>query len=188
MISRAATTTGVPPTEVDHEGDSILPTANLIFEGATVDSNVTFGEGNVVHPRCRIMSEGGGPIILGDRNIIEEGVTIVNRSAEALIIGNMNLFSIYSQFEGKSVGNGCILEARAQVAQDCSVGDNCIIGVKCATGPGESIPPSTALYGNPISRRALASSSSVTHNHLHNQHLAYLVEVLPKFLHTRPAA
>ena len=36
------------------------------------------GTGTVVHPSAHILAE-GGPIIIGDNNLIQEQVTIINR-------------------------------------------------------------------------------------------------------------
>jgi dynactin-6 len=40
--------------------------------------NVTIGTGTVVHPKAKIIAE-AGPIIIGENNLIEEQVVIINR-------------------------------------------------------------------------------------------------------------
>jgi hypothetical protein len=41
----------------------------------------SLGEGCVIHPTAKLIASHGGPIILGKNNIIEEGVTLINKYA-----------------------------------------------------------------------------------------------------------
>jgi dynactin-6 len=45
---------------------------------AEIMGNVTIGTGTVVHPKAKIIAE-AGPIIIGENNLIEEQVVIINR-------------------------------------------------------------------------------------------------------------
>jgi acetyltransferase-like isoleucine patch superfamily enzyme len=65
---------------------------------------VTFGEGCVVHPSCTIIAE-GGDIHIGEYNIFEERVRIINRAKKDeqgklikrdMHIGNYNIFEVYA--------------------------------------------------------------------------------------------
>ena len=42
-------------------------------------SDVCIGTGTVVHPSACILAQ-GGPIVIGDNNLIQEQATIINRS------------------------------------------------------------------------------------------------------------
>lgn len=76
----------------------------------------------MVHPRASIIAE-GGPIVIGEGNIIEEMATIINRapsesSADAdfalktQYIGNYNVFETDSTCEALRVGDNNILETK----------------------------------------------------------------------------
>ena len=45
----------------------------------------TSGSRTVIHPTARILAE-GGPIVIGDNNLIQEKVTIINRYARVCAI------------------------------------------------------------------------------------------------------
>lgn len=56
-----------------------FPETTIICDEAILDGKISFGDNNIIHPKCTIVSEGGGDIIFGDNNIIEENVYIVNK-------------------------------------------------------------------------------------------------------------
>jgi dynactin-6 len=49
-----------------------------VCQEAELIGDITIEEGTVVHPKARILAK-GGPIIIGQNNIIEEQVVIENR-------------------------------------------------------------------------------------------------------------
>ena len=49
--------------------------------------------------KAQIIAE-KGPIVIGNDNLIEEGVIIKNSNEETLYVGNENIFEVQSQFEG----------------------------------------------------------------------------------------
>ncbi|KAJ3194834.1 Dynactin subunit 6 [Irineochytrium annulatum] len=150
---------------------------SVICDEAEIKGAVSLGENNIIHPKCRIVSEGGGPIRIGNSNIVEENVSIINWSAEPMTIGNGNVFEVGSFFEGTKVGNGCTLEAKAAGS---SLGDNCVVGAKCTTQKDESVPDNTVIYGSAHERR-LQTKPSKAQTVLHTRHLEYLREVLQKY-------
>ncbi len=74
---------------------------------------VKFGDSCIIHPGCSIIAE-GGDIIIGEHNIIEEKVKIINRLKKDengkpikrdMIIGNFNVFEVFSYIENCDIGD-----------------------------------------------------------------------------------
>ena len=51
----------------------------VVCKEATLKGDITIGAGTVVHPKAFIHAE-AGPIVIGEKNIVEEQVVIHNRS------------------------------------------------------------------------------------------------------------
>ena len=68
---------------------------------AVKDNLISFG--SLIEPKVKaqIIAE-KGPIVIGNDNLIEEGVIIKNSNEETLYVGNENIFEVQSQFEGDS--------------------------------------------------------------------------------------
>jgi len=67
----------------------------------------------VVHPSCSIIAEGGN-IVIGEFNIFEERVKIINRARKDehgriikkdMIIGNYNVFEVQSYIDSSDIGD-----------------------------------------------------------------------------------
>ncbi|KJP89159.1 hypothetical protein AK88_01245 [Plasmodium fragile] len=58
---------------------------------ATPGSNVTVGSGNILFPGCYISSQKGN-IYIGDNNLFEDNITIINCANVDMYIGNYNIF------------------------------------------------------------------------------------------------
>ncbi|KAJ3334160.1 Dynactin subunit 6 [Blyttiomyces sp. JEL0837] len=158
---------------------------NVLCDEAEIKGAVSFGDSNIVHPKCRIISEGGGAIKIGNNNIFEENVNIINWSPHPMIIGNETLFEVGCLFEGSSVGNGCIIEPKAMVAAGTHIGDNCVVGTRCVTQKDERVPANTVIFGSAHERRTQSKppQSQIT---LHARHLDYLKDVLKRFHNQKP--
>lgn len=96
---------------------------HIEFSTAEKVGTIKFGEGCVVHPTCSIIAE-GGQIIFGKHNIIEERTLIYNKPVKdedgkiipkPMIIGDFNLFEIYSHIENSDVGSFNLFECRCTV-------------------------------------------------------------------------
>ncbi|KAI8814576.1 trimeric LpxA-like protein [Cladochytrium replicatum] len=159
----------------------------VICEEAEVRGHIVMGENNVVHPKCRIISQGSGSIIIGSNNIFEENASIINRTSETLVIGDDNLFEVGCVFEGSSIGNSCIIEAKAVVGRGTTLGSNCIIGAKCETLQDEDIPSDTVIFSGDNERR-IQTKATRTQMNLHSRHLEYLREKLPQYHHQKTLA
>ncbi|KAG9293056.1 hypothetical protein G9A89_016418 [Geosiphon pyriformis] len=157
----------------------IIAKRAVVCQDTVLDGEINIG--TVLHPQCNIRAE-QGPIIIGQNNIIEEKVTIVNKQPTSLIIGDENVFEVGSYIEGSRIGNKNIIEAKARILGTTSLGDNCVVGAVCSTRTDEVIPNNTIIYGDYHDRRLQTNSGNPT---LHTRHLDYLRDVLPKFNHTR---
>ncbi|CAG8512424.1 6009_t:CDS:10 [Ambispora gerdemannii] len=148
----------------------------VVCEDIVLEGEIRIGEGTVLHPQCKILAE-QGPIVIGQNNIIEEKVTIVNRQQKPLLIGDENVFEVGSYIEGTKIGNKNIIEAKARIMGTTSLGNNCVIGAVCSTRNDENIPDNTVIYGDYHNRRTQTNGSNAS---VHTRHLDYLREVLPK--------
>lgn len=93
-----------------------------LYNNVTILGDVTIGEDNLISPNAVI---GGHPqdisykgtetkVIIGDRNVLREGIT-VNRASE--------------KEEGITrVGSDCYFMGNVHIAHDCTISDNVIIG------------------------------------------------------------
>ena len=70
------------------------------MQGAVVSSecdlqgDITVGTRTVIHPKARIIAE-AGPIRIGESNLIEEQVEIINSTPNSvLVIGDFNVFEV----------------------------------------------------------------------------------------------
>ncbi|HSI03120.1 MAG TPA: acyl-[acyl-carrier-protein]--UDP-N-acetylglucosamine O-acyltransferase, partial [Myxococcota bacterium] len=128
----------IHPTAIVHKGAEIDPTAEIgplcvigprvkigretkLLSHVSVDNDTTIGAKNVIHP---FVALGGPPqdlkfkgeparVIIGDDNVIREGVTI-------------NMGTAGGHMETR-IGSRCLLMAYAHVAHDCIIGDNVIM-------------------------------------------------------------
>ncbi|CAG8643245.1 1110_t:CDS:10 [Ambispora leptoticha] len=155
----------------------------VVCQDTEMKGEIDIGSGTVLHPQCKILAE-SGPIIIGSNNIIEENVTIINKQPTPLIIGDENVFEVGCYVEGSKIGNKNVIEAKARILGNTSLGDNCVIGAVCSTKRDEVIPNNTVIYGDHHNRRTQTTCAS-QQSSLHARHLDYLREVLPKFNHVR---
>ncbi|CAB4486360.1 uncharacterized protein OCT59_022468 [Rhizophagus irregularis] len=153
----------------------------VVCKDIEIRGEIQIGAGTILHPQCKILAL-KGPIIFGQNNIVEENVTIINNSQTALTIGNENVFEVGCYVEGTKIGNRNIIEAKARILGNTSLGDNCVIGAVCSTKKDEVIPDNTVIFGDHNNRRTQTASAN-QQSSLHTRHLDYLREVLPKFNH-----
>ncbi|NDC63582.1 MAG: acyl-ACP--UDP-N-acetylglucosamine O-acyltransferase [Planctomycetia bacterium] len=102
-------------------GGAVIGRGTVLENNVTLMGDVRIGERNRIFPNCVI---GGDPqdvsyrgtrtrVVIGDDNVIREGVTI-NRASE--------------KEDGETtIGNGNFLMACSHVAHDCRIGDSCIL-------------------------------------------------------------
>lgn len=116
----------------------------IIANEADLRGEISIGSGTVVHPKATILAL-QGPISIGADCIIEELAVLVNRTGQAIKIGDANLFQTGCRIEAFAVGSNNVFEARSKVASNVSVANFCTVGAGCS------------VYPQPISSRELAS-------------------------------
>ncbi|KAI8071636.1 trimeric LpxA-like protein [Gongronella butleri] len=155
----------------------------VVCQEAELKGEVAIGNGTVLHPKCRIIAE-GGPIYIGKNNIIEENCILFNKNVSPLVIGDDNVFEVGSYVEGSRVGNGNTIGTRARVLGNTTIGNHCVVGAGCATELNETIEDMTVIYGAQPYRRT-QSAILPGQASLHTRHLEYLREMLPRFNHLK---
>ena len=108
-------------------------TADIIIKP---ESKVSFGYGCIVHPKAKIIAEGGCNIIFGEYNIIEENVIIKatpkfdaslnNNVTITVFIGTYNHFKVGCHIENTSVESYNLFEYKCKL-EDSYVENKCII-------------------------------------------------------------
>ncbi|CAL1532695.1 unnamed protein product [Lymnaea stagnalis] len=130
----------------------------LLCEGCEVIGDVTIGARTIIHPKARIIAE-AGPISIGEYNIIEELVTITNKSStdansgKVLIIGNNNVFEVGAYVEAVRIGDHNVIECKARVGSKVEISNGSIIGTGCVLNMSEQLPDNTVIYGEKCERR-----------------------------------
>jgi UDP-N-acetylglucosamine acyltransferase len=117
--------------------------ATRIGPGAVVLSGTTLGEGNAVHayavlgdtPQDTHFSGGETFLVIGDRNVIREFVT-VHRGTEA---GSTT-----------RIGSGCMLMACSHVAHNCVVADGAVLTNGALLGGHVEVGEAAFISGNAV--------------------------------------
>uniref|UniRef100_A0AAF5I096 Dynactin subunit 6 n=1 Tax=Strongyloides stercoralis TaxID=6248 RepID=A0AAF5I096_STRER len=153
-----------------HENSQVLEKS--IFKG-----EITIGDSTVIQPLASILAT-NGPIIIGEKNIIEEFVIIenLNENGEPLIIGDKNTFEVQSTFRGKIVGNQNLFSVRSKVDKNVTITDFCSIGTGCIVPEGEELQPQTVVFGKNSDKRIGCEKSQNTEDELD-----FLLKVFPKY-------
>ncbi|KAJ2834307.1 hypothetical protein GGI24_000457 [Coemansia furcata] len=158
----------------------IAPQA-LVCKKTTIEGDVQIGNGSVVHVGASIIAQ-NGPIIIGSNNIISERAVITNLHSTPLTIGDDNSIETDARVEGCGMGHRNTVHVRARIAGTSTLGNNCVVGVLCTTGPADNIPDNTVLFGSPQSQRNRTDSPS-EYLAAHRKHLEYIHEMLPRYNH-----
>lgn len=133
----------------------------IVCEEAILEGDITIGENTIVHPKCSILAT-GGPIVIGDGNVLEEGVVIENVSPlnqvieeaveiqaateqPVMTIGNGNLFQAGCSIRARLIGNDNLFEPKCHLAINSIITSACIIGARVEILPAQSIEDSTIL-------------------------------------------
>ena len=123
-----------------------LAAGSLVCTTATLEGDVTIGARTVVHPLSRILAR-SGPIFIGEENIIEERVEIINDGEKdaVMIVGNGNLFEVGCVSRSRKIGNSNVVEARAVVGREAVLSFQCVVGAGCELDSRETLGPGTVL-------------------------------------------
>jgi UDP-N-acetylglucosamine acyltransferase len=124
------------------EGRIRIGARTRLIGQATILGDTTIGADNVIHPHAVIgdepqdLSYSGGPrsVLIGDRNVFREGVTIHRGSerGEATIIGNGNFFmqNAHAAHDCR-IGNDTIIAGGALLAGWVETGDRVLVSGNC---------------------------------------------------------
>jgi UDP-3-O-[3-hydroxymyristoyl] glucosamine N-acyltransferase len=78
-----------------------------------------------------------------------------------MTIGSNNLFEIGSQVHSRTIGDHNVIEPKASLAAESTVGNGCVIGAKVAIGVSTHVPDTTVVYRHaPAAPVAGANSTS----------------------------
>ncbi len=105
---------------------------------------VVIGAGTIVQPNVTICAR-DGPVYIGEKNIIEEGVVIMNANDDGddevreLRIGKMNLFCAGAHIEQCAIGNINIFETKSIVRRGCAVGNATSLGPTVELYAGQTL-------------------------------------------------
>ena len=123
-----------------------LAAGSLVCTTATLEGDVTIGARTVVHPLSRILAR-SGPIFIGEENIIEERVEIINdgEKDDVMIVGNGNLFEVGCVSRSRKIGNSNVVEARAVVGREAVLSFQCVVGAGCELDTRETLGPATVV-------------------------------------------
>lgn len=151
---------------------------------AQLVGNITIGARTVVHPSAKILAE-GGPIIIGESNLIQEKAIILNRKKskkdepKTMEIGNGNVFAIASNVQCASIGNNNTFESKCDVGSDVTVTNCCVVGAGCEVLGEETLSENTIVFGADCRRYHKNIPLQTTDQ----QQLEYLIKVLPNYHH-----
>ncbi|XP_060070072.1 dynactin subunit 6-like [Ylistrum balloti] len=155
----------------------------VVCDECEIIGDVTIGARSVIHPKARIIAD-DGPIIIGENNIIEELVTIVNRNPagtdantqQVMIIGNNNVFEVGCYVEATKIGDHNVVEAKAKVGRQVGLTTGCIIGSMCSLTSNETLPDNTVIYGKECERRVQRERPPTQ-----NLQIDFLTKILPNY-------
>uniref|UniRef100_A0A8C4NG97 Dynactin subunit 6 n=1 Tax=Eptatretus burgeri TaxID=7764 RepID=A0A8C4NG97_EPTBU len=169
----------------------IAPGAVVCVE-SEIRGDVTIGARTVVHPKARIIAE-AGPIIIGESNLIEEQVLIINRYPQknghvdpnrdepiTMIIGSNNVFEVDCQSEALKIDDNNIIESKARVGRDMILSSGCVVGACCDVKTCEVLPENTVIYGNNCLRRLQSEKPQPQ-----TLQLDFLMKILPNYHHLK---
>ncbi|KAF8763238.1 dynactin subunit 6-like [Argiope bruennichi] len=164
----------------------IIGPGAIVCKESELVGEITIGGRTVIHPKARIIAE-GGPIIIGESNLIEEQVQIINKgnpkdpdSQVPMIIGSNNVFEVGAYIESMKIGDNNVLESKCTIGKYTQLTSGCVIGAKCELVCNEIIPENTVIYGSTCERRHQAEKPAPQ-----TLQLDFLTKILPNYHHLR---
>lgn len=165
------------------KGNVKIAPGALVCNECELVGDITIGSMTIIHPRATIVAE-AGPIVIGDNNLIEEQVRIINKrqtiensnSSPVLIIGDNNVFEVDCYSEARKIGDNNVLESKSYISHDVELTSGCIIGAGCKLTNAEVIPENTVIFGRNCNRRKQSDRPPQQ-----TLQLDYLTKVLPNY-------
>lgn len=155
--------------------------ALVCTELTTLSGDIKIGRKTIIHPTAKIIAE-KGPIIIGECNLIEDRVEIINTRSEPMIIGSFNVFEVDSHCSAVSVGSHNVLEYKSFVGPEVTITDGCVIGAACKVYHKEVLPHRTVIYGSTCKRRIECERPATQ-----TYQLDFLIKILPNYQKLEPA-
>ena len=120
---------------------------SVVCATAILDGDISLGCRTIVHPFARIIAR-TGPIIIGDNNIIEEKVDIINDSEveQVMIIGNKNIFQAGCEVRSLKIGNRNIVESGSYIGPATVLPYGNVVTAGCRLQVEEILPELTVVY------------------------------------------
>lgn len=163
------------------------PSTRICREKTVIIGDVTIGADCVIHPTTTIIAK-KGPIIIGDHNLLEERVEIINNSERPMLIGDHNVFEVDSRCEATHVGDNNILEIKSVIGSNIQLTNNCVIGAGCDLSESPSLgnvtkshvevlAPNTVIWGHELKRKIITDLPANSHS----SQLDFLRKILPNY-------
>ncbi|KAG8199939.1 hypothetical protein JTE90_006186 [Oedothorax gibbosus] len=137
----------------------IIAPGAIVCKESELQGEITIGSRTVIHPKARIIAE-AGPIVIGESNLIEEQVQILNvatgnesESPCPMIIGANNVFEVGAYIESTKIGDHNVLESKCKLGRFTELTSGCVIGAKCELTCNEIIPENSVICGSGCDRR-----------------------------------
>jgi bifunctional N-acetylglucosamine-1-phosphate-uridyltransferase/glucosamine-1-phosphate-acetyltransferase GlmU-like protein len=92
-----------------------------------------------------------------------------------MLIGDRNQFHSGCIISAASIGDNNEFGAFCEVNRSTQIGNNCSVGVKVRIQPGAILEDQTNQFADDQSRRSTVKPT------IHDKHLEYLYETLPKY-------
>ena len=155
---------------------------SVVCSSAVLEGEVSTGFRTIVHPLARIIAR-GGPIVIGDNNIIEEKVEIINDSEEeqVMIIGNGNTFQAGCSVRSLKIGNRNTVESFSYVGRGTVLPYGNVISAGCRLDTTEILPELTVIYSLDGEHRRRVAASPPGDN---AEEVGLLAKLLPNYHQT----
>ncbi|XP_071053787.1 dynactin subunit 6 isoform X2 [Onthophagus taurus] len=133
----------------------------IVCQEAKLWGDITVGAGTIIHP-CAYITAEAGPIIIGDRCLIEEQAKITHRvpfdrenqeNIPVLIIGANNVFEVGCNVEACKIGDNNTFESKCFVGNKVTVTNGCTIGSGCVLTEEQVLKENTTIFGEYCERR-----------------------------------
>lgn len=183
-----STTNTISATHPHNFAQLKCPTSSLICREKTVIfGDVTIGNDCVIHPTAYIVAR-NGPIVIGNNNLIEERVKIINNKPEPMVIGDHNVFEVDSYCEASKIGDNNIMESKSRINERIELTDNCIIGAGCNLSDMDKnnetsqsdrriFPSNTVICGRDMNKRVVKDLPASSHG----SQIDFLRKILPNY-------
>ena len=155
---------------------------SVVCSSAVLEGEVSTGFRTIVHPLARIIAR-GGPIVIGDNNIIEEKVEIVNDSEEeqVMIIGNGNTFQAGCSVRSLKIGNRNVVESFSWVGRGAVLPYGNVITAGCRLDTTEILPELTVVFSLDGEHRRRVAAGPPGDN---GEEVGLLAKLLPNYHQT----